>query len=293
MIRFNPSSLESGISGSRGAVRKKQSLGCGGKYLVNCFMVSVILLYMVVVIQSTLMYMENKPETSEPSHLRGLHQNVHFPTSESISFLAVKDDPKYTITDAQVLSFSFDDLHGHLNCYEHAISQNKQLYTSDMWQHMVQKYAEVTGDKITLEPQPQSTFYVGKSEGAGRGVFASRDIAKGEIIPFEATTAIVTFDDGVLWKKFVVSLPHAMACDVMEWSWTQDVFAEGNMKLCLSIGDGDSFLNSRGAGTLNIAPTNMTSRKFWAVNDIKEGEELAFDYDVFPTRFDLFGLRSS
>jgi hypothetical protein len=243
---------------------------------VNCFMLSAILLYMVVVIETTVMYIDYTYDTTEP-----------------IDLSAVKDDPKYTITDAQVPSFSFESLYHHIDCSAHAANENKPMYTAAMWQHLIQKYTEVTGHRISLEPQPQSTFYIGRSEGAGRGVFASRDIAKGEIIPFDATDIVVTFDDGELWKKLVVSLPRSMACDVMEWSWTQDVFTEGNTKLCLSIGDGDSFLNNgdNDEGTVTIAPTNMTSLKWWAVKDIKEGEELAFDYEVFePTRWDMFGL---
>jgi hypothetical protein len=30
----------------------------------------------------------------------------------------------------------------------HAADENKPMYTAAMWQHMIQKYIEVTGDKI-------------------------------------------------------------------------------------------------------------------------------------------------
>lgn len=66
----------------------------------------------------------------------------------------------------------------------------------------------------------------------------------------------------------------------------------GDVRLCLSIGDGDSYLNNADVDEdINIAPTNVTSMKFWAVRDIEKGEELIYDYEVFePTEYDLFRL---
>lgn len=67
---------------------------------------------------------------------------------------------------------------------------------------------------------------------------------------------------------------------------------EGNIRLCVSIGDGDSFLNDADVDEdVNIAPTNGTSMKFHAVRDIGMGEELIYDYEVFePTEYERFGL---
>jgi SET domain-containing protein len=51
-----------------------------------------------------------------------------------------------------------------------------------------------------------------------------------------------------------------------------------DIRLCLSIGDGDSFLNDADVDEdVNIAPVDFVSMKFVAVRDIQEGEELIYD----------------
>jgi hypothetical protein len=216
------------------------------------------------------------------------------PPPTEAHYIPAQDDPTYNMTQSQLTNFAFQTLYEHLDCYPHAINQSKPIYTQAMYQHMKNKYTELTGHALPPTAHDNSTFYIASSDHAGRGVFASRNITKGEIIPFNSTCSVVFFDDGLLWKKYVVSLPREMGCDVMEWTWTQHVFEEGNVRLCLSIGDGDSFLNDADVDEdVNIAPTNGTSMKFHAVRDIRKGEELIYDYEVFePTEFERFGLGS-
>jgi hypothetical protein len=213
-------------------------------------------------------------------------------TQSNLHYIAVKDDPRYSISEEQLSDFDFYDLHKHLDCSLHARNQSKPLYTPQMYQIMREKYTELTGYAFPILSYEQDVFHIAKIDGAGRGVFASRNITEGEIIPFEASCTVVSFDSGMLWKKYAVSLPREMACDVHEWTWTQDVYHEGNTKLLLSIGDGDSYLNNPDPDEdETIVPTNLTSMKFQAARNIQKGEELMYDYDVFePTKYDMFGL---
>lgn len=228
----------------------------------------------------------------QPSCAKGSECSKHGPPSTNPNYIAVKDDPNYNITDDKWKNITFNDLHDHLDCYQHAINRSKAFYTEKMYSHMKAKYSELTDYKFKPLSNKQDVFHIGMSEGAGRGVFASRDIKKGEVIPFDATCSVVTFTDGQLWRQYIFSLPRTMACDVLEWTWTQNVHSMGDIRLCLSIGDGDSFLNNADIDEdINIAPTDLTSMKFEATRDIAKGEELIYDYEVFePTEYGRFGI---
>lgn len=194
------------------------------------------------------------------------------------NYLSAKFDPEYEMSNEQLRQFTFNELHSHLDCYAHAKNQSKPLYTMDMYAHMRHKYIELTGESPPPLGKTNTVYHIGKSEDAGRGIFASKFIAQGTIIPFDESCIVVTFTNGTLWKEYVASLPRDMACDVMEWTWIQSVHTVDDIRLCLSIGDGDSFLNDADVDEdVNIAPVDLVSMKFVAVRDIQEGEELIYD----------------
>lgn len=145
---------------------------------------------------------------SENTHQH--HQRKHY--------VAARDDPEYQLQDEDDLSqFDFSNLHDHLDCYQHATNQSKAMYTPDMYRHMKDQFTKLTGMEFDPLPTEQTVYHIGESEGAGRGVFASRRIVKGEIIPFDNSVHVVTFTDGMLWKEYIMSLPRTMGCDVLEW----------------------------------------------------------------------------
>lgn len=244
--------------------------------LIVCVIADIIQLYEV--------YLHNKPPCTKNEDCAS--------QSAKKKYLAAIDDPKYTLTEGEIKQFGFVDLHIHLDCFEHATNESKPVYSEDVYHHMRDKYTELTGYIFKPLTYEQDVFHIDFAEKAGRGVFASREIKKGEIIPFDATCSVVTFLSGQLWKDYVMSLPRTLGCDVMEWTWTQNVHTLGDIRLCLSIGGGDSFLNDADVDEdINIVPTNATSMKFEAARDIKMGEELIYDYEVFePTQYERFGL---
>ncbi|KAL3783458.1 hypothetical protein HJC23_008650 [Cyclotella cryptica] len=291
MKRVKSRSLEYGIASSRGARLKRNARRAWFMYtsfLASASLLAMGLLSTLIQMQSSLLCMNYASATSTDD----LPGNCPRDPTPETHYIPAQDDPKYNMTQSQLANFTFQSLYEHLNCYPHAINQSKPLYTPAMYQHMKDKYTELTGQTLPIQSNDNSTFHISTSEHAGRGVFASRNISKGEILPFDSTCSVVFFDDGLLWKTYVVSLPREMGCDVMEWTWTQHVYVEGNVRLCLSIGEGDSFLNDADLDEdVNIAPTNGTSMKFYAVRDIRMGEELIYDYEVFePSEYERFGL---
>ena len=75
-----------------------------------------------------------------------------------------------------------------------------------------------------------------------------------------------------------------------EWSWTQRLENDGPMKLLTAINI--SVLMNMGLtpGQINAVPKSSTSSLFYATQDIKKGEEILTDYEIYDTRFDLAGL---
>ncbi|KAL3778129.1 hypothetical protein ACHAWO_008081 [Cyclotella atomus] len=249
-------------------------------------------LIIILCLVANLHQIQSLHTAEQPTCTSGKECNHDGLPSTDPSYIAAKDHPVYMVTDDKWKEMTFIELHDHLDCYPHARNQSKAYYTEEMYNHMKAKYSELTGHNFEPLSNEQDVFHIAMSEGAGRGVFASRDIKKGEIIPFDATCSVVTFTDGQLWKEYIFSLPRTMACDVMEWTWTQNVHSMGDIRLCLSIGDGDSYLNNADIDEdINIAPSDLTSMKFEATRDIPKGEELIYDYDVFePTEYSRFGL---
>jgi hypothetical protein len=155
------------------------------------------------------------------------------------------------------------DRYDFLNCRDHAHDENKPIYTADMWAHLNRKYALQTGIDLSLLPTDQkqdANFYTGYSEGKGRGIFAARDFLEGELV-HDGSVGTAFWNDGMLWKEYVVSLPPPMSCDVMEWTWIQQVGDKGWF-LCLST-NGASLMNHD--EDFNTAPSHNRSIQIYAV----------------------------
>ena len=123
------------------------------------------------------------------------------------------------------------DVHKELKCEKHAANQNKPLPDMDYWNFVRDKYNEVVNseakfddpilptDGYTMTNGEKQPYYAKKSPGKGRGLFASRDIKKGELVhDGRASDTVMTADE---WRSMIFVLPQKMACDLSEWSWTQ------------------------------------------------------------------------
>ncbi|KAL7520305.1 hypothetical protein ACHAWX_005034 [Stephanocyclus meneghinianus] len=183
---------------------------------------------------------------------------------------------------------SFADMYDYLDCWAHARNMHKPLYRPEMWALMKEIFASQAGIDLSLfgiDDKHGLNYYSDYSEGKGRGTFAARDFLKGELV-HDGSLSTIFWNDGLAWKEYIMSLPHPMACDVMEWTWIQQVRDEGWL-LCINLNDA-AFMNHE--DNFNIFPSNTTSLEFYAVRDIKKGEELTYDYYIFDTDWNIFGL---
>jgi hypothetical protein len=118
------------------------------------------------------------------------------------------------------------------DCRGYLHSRTKPLPTMEYWQTMLNAYNQVVDPTYKFNdevpptqgyrlnkygPQP---YYAKLSPGKGRGVFASRDIKKGEIVHDGSKSGII-FQNATSWKRFMFALPRKMACDNAAWTFTQ------------------------------------------------------------------------
>ena len=140
---------------------------------------------------------------------------------------------------------------------------------------------EVVGEE---GPPP---FRAQHSKGKGRGLFATKDIQKGDTV-HDGTDSDFVFPSGHSWRTFIFALPRNKACDMIDWTWTQKldgqwrIFSAMNISILLNEGNEDK--------DVNIMPESETSSLFHATKDIAAGDELLTDYEVYDTVWNKVGL---
>ena len=161
-------------------------------------------------------------------------------------------------------SFSFLDMHEYFDCTEHVYSANKPLYTPAMWKQLrdlFEEQSEIDMSSSNIDLTHIQNYYSGYSdESKGRGTFAARNFTKGELV-HDGAISTVFWANGDGWKEYVMALPRSMACDVLEWTWIQEMEDYGSL-LCLNLNDA-AFLNHD--DDFNIATKSSTSLEFYAV----------------------------
>jgi hypothetical protein len=138
-------------------------------------------------------------------------------------------------------------------------------------------------------------YYAKQSEGKGRGLFASRDIQKGELVhDGEISDIIFPADDAIKWKEFVFSLPRDLACDCTDWHWMQMKHEDDDYRMVAAF-DISVLMNSGGeefgpGRAPNVLPEDKYSGKQIALRDIAKDEEILTDYDAYWTEWSEVGL---
>ncbi len=122
----------------------------------------------------------------------------------------------------------------------------------------------------TLNEDGPPPFYAAHGT-RGRGLFASRDIQKGDLV-HDGSKSDVIFPDAITWRRYVFSLPRRMACDAIDWTWTQ----KRGIRTCMNIA---ILMNAANWKSEHQTEPNLSSSaKMYATRDIKKGEELLYDY---------------
>mmetsp|Transcript_36321 Transcript_36321/g.78401 ORF Transcript_36321/g.78401 Transcript_36321/m.78401 type:complete len:438 (+) Transcript_36321:61-1374(+) len=203
------------------------------------------------------------------------------PTEEEIPpFLEL--DHKYDYD--RVAEYGFEWMHSLLGCRAHAHDQKKPLYTPQNWNQMWKAFQDSTlfpFPRPTSEERLDLPYHVAyTTDGKGRGNFASRNIAKGELVNPGAPNTVF-FLNAKSWYRFVSALPKMMACDVMEWAWLQDLTNNGNTVVCLNMDEAVFFNDGSYDEVYNMALEGKSSLDFYATVDIEKGEEVTYDYGEF------------
>ena len=195
-------------------------------------------------------------------------------------------------------TWSYHDIHKK-SCEDY--KNDHPVPSLEYWNYLRTKYNQVVDptykfdDKVpptqgySTDSKGTPPFYYAKaSPGKGRGIYASRDIKKGEA--FDDGTYVGTiFPDGMAYRRFLFSLPKDMACDATMWTWTQQFFEGGPYNIIMAF-EISALMNS----SLSKAPNAVSDSKFSTVDtaqrDIKKDEEILTDYHRYPTRWGLVGL---
>ena len=175
----------------------------------------------------------------------------------------------------------------------------KALPTLDYWQTLRDVYnSEVDSSFQFDDPVPPTQgytlnengappYYADLSAGKGRGLFASRDIMKGELVDGVegGTKSDMVFPSAEARVRYLLALPEPMACDVLEWTYTSQLVT-GGPSVLLWRSDISSLMNSAwdDDSDANVMPKDSkSSNVLYATRDITRGEEILMDYGVFPT----------
>lgn len=198
-------------------------------------------------------------------------------------------------------SLRFGDIRHHFKCKVYAHDQTKPLPTIEDWTMFQSKYKDNVDKTAKFEDPVLPTmgytigdggpppFYAKHSlDGRGRGLFASRNIKKGELV-HDGTTSDVLFPDAMTWRHFIFSLPRNKACDMIDWTWTQKTEEDGAFKIFSAINISILF-NSGGSTSSNVNPRSSTSSKFYATREVAMGEELLCTYGLYDTVWRKVGL---
>lgn len=218
-------------------------------------------------------------------------------------------------SDEQV--FDRTELKYYFGCHE-LFDTPRPVITDSEWHNFRDLYDEFVTKEYTHNPQAYpngpETYKVGKpwhdspvygntTPDKGRGLAASRDIAKGELI-FTGTNNTLVFETGPAWRKFLLHLFYApppdgvytegFACDVRAWSWNQQW--DGKTVIMVDL-DTSSLLNSPSSGETNniqcgrLDGDGECGVDYYATRDIKKDEEILCHYSDFTSRkWHSFGL---
>ena len=198
-------------------------------------------------------------------------------------------------------TWGFKDFRKIYGCHDLPNHGTAALPNNEYWQILRDAYIEQVDNEYkfddpipptegyTLNENGAPPFYAGMAPGKGRGLFASRDIKKGELV-HDGTKGDVTFPDAMSFRRFLHGLPQRHhKCDVMQWCWTQKLEAGGpHVLLCeLNI---SALMNGGGGDGINVGPNNSTSRSFYAKKDIEKGKESLMNYRLVPGNWAAVGL---
>ena len=137
-------------------------------------------------------------------------------------------------------------------------SKSLPIYTEEQWEYFRKIWRAQGGQDVSKQykkndrrrshapPDLVPPFKAGQTkDGKGRGVFATRDIKKGEMI-YGSTKNYIFFTTGHDYRRFLDALDDETACDIMKFTWPQKNIGPKGEALIWGPMDDNAFQNDGG-----------------------------------------------
>jgi len=116
----------------------------------------------------------------------------------------------------------------------------------------------------------------------GQGAVRIARYKKGELV-HDGNDSDVQFPSADAWRKYIFSMPRKKACDMIDWTWTQQT-EEGGEYVIFAAMNISVLLNTGGKRDININPSSSYTSRMYATRDIKkvrvDGNLLAFSFSA-------------
>jgi len=224
------------------------------------------------------------------------------PKSKSMSSIQVPASNKWLFKPPPKLK----DMYNARNCESYLAEYNSageridskslKIYTEEEWAYFRKVWRDQggqdpskqykRGDKRSSRAPPDLVppFKAGQTkDGKGRGVFATRDIKKGEMT-YGGTKNYIFFTTGHDYRRFLDAFDDETACDLMKFTWPQRGLGPKHESVIWGPMDDNALQNDGGRKRANTGcPKGKHCGLFdeYALRDIKKGEEILCDYGTF------------
>lgn len=249
----------------------------------------------------------------------GIHGNSNEEEEESEDYDYQYKDDDDDLDPKLWWKFSIWDCYAYFSC-DDVFEATRPIYDSKKWMDLQIFYHEFAAQDLLDAPLKEGgqsrTFQYSEesfeapmipfqSGDKGRGVKASRDIEKGELV-YKATNNTVVFSDGHTWRKFLFAIHEKYRddvdsftpCEPLMWAWVQSLEGEEPLYIIVDLDNG-SLMNT-GKFEEGQEPPNVSCMKdggkcemaLYATTDIEEGEEILCNYNEFARKdgWDDMGL---
>uniref|UniRef100_A0A7S0FHG1 SET domain-containing protein n=1 Tax=Minutocellus polymorphus TaxID=265543 RepID=A0A7S0FHG1_9STRA len=250
--------------------------------------------------------------TEETAAIRRINSGSISSKTANILFPDQTSDQSRRRNTSRLLSWKefdqlgWEEIKNELGC-EALMQSPRPVYTEEDWKLLRQQYETIAGNEASTIGDATSSenaflvpHYAQQAGEKGRGIFAGRDIERGEAVYDFSRTA--QFREFSLYRKWLYSFAFneapAMACDIMMWTYVQrlgDQVSEEDYRIMTDLDNGalcnDGYKKNGNIGfgfELNITnewvegkSADKISPPLVASRDIRSDEELLCHYGSF------------
>lgn len=198
----------------------------------------------------------------------------------------------------------FDIRYEHIKCqaYEKTVrplvNESTRMLLRGVYMGIVGPSKSSIGTQLTSRNGFPHPIHVSHNE-KGRAVLASTDIHQGELV-WDASVSTCCFNDPVLYRNFILSLPRDVICEALQFSYVSRyvVPALSNKPMPVMCVDTDEAGQMNDGGSeANIGCPKSREHcnyggRMYALRDIRKGEEVTCRYSdfSFDIGWEYFGM---